>query len=221
VTQISASCSVGCFWSALELKTGRPTGTIDGINVKSPFEGTGYRFCCADDSLNVPFTSTTNLFPVIGWGNSQMQFTIKYRQVGGATTTTTTTTTTTPAPTDCVDQVNPDNCAYWAGLGDCENDREWMETYCKKTCGVCEGQTDCVDQDDPDNCAYWADNGDCENDREYMETYCQKTCGVCGGSSNCVDQDDPDNCAYWADNGDCENDREYMETYCQKTCGVC
>jgi hypothetical protein len=44
VTMIGGSCAKGCFFDYLELKTGHPTGVINGIIVRSPFEGTGYRF---------------------------------------------------------------------------------------------------------------------------------------------------------------------------------
>uniref|UniRef100_A0A914VNM1 Zinc metalloproteinase n=1 Tax=Plectus sambesii TaxID=2011161 RepID=A0A914VNM1_9BILA len=80
VTAVAGVCSKGCSWNFLELKMGRPVGVINGINVQSPFEGTGYRYCCAADNLNKALISTTNLVPVIAYGNDQLTFTIKYRQ---------------------------------------------------------------------------------------------------------------------------------------------
>jgi hypothetical protein len=39
-----------------------------------------FSFCCATDNLNVPYVSTTNLVPIIAYGNFMLQFAIQYRQ---------------------------------------------------------------------------------------------------------------------------------------------
>ena len=41
---------------------------------------------------------------------------------------------------DCEDK--GEYCDLWADDGDCENDQDFMEEYCKKTCGWCEGESE-------------------------------------------------------------------------------
>lgn len=55
----------------------------------------------------------------------------------------------------CVD--NNISCSGWASYGECQNNPNYMLTYCKKSCGVC---TDtCKDQ--YTDCPSWASIGDC------------------------------------------------------------
>ena len=40
---------------------------------------------------------------------------------------------------ECADLKKEDECAYFAKKGECDEDPEWMEKYCKFTCGLCPG----------------------------------------------------------------------------------
>lgn len=42
---------------------------------------------------------------------------------------------TTLNPKNCTDQ----NlfCAYWAKIGECENEAKFMKIFCKQSCGLC------------------------------------------------------------------------------------
>ncbi|CAL4093254.1 unnamed protein product, partial [Meganyctiphanes norvegica] len=52
-----------------------------------------------------------------------------------ATATTTTTTPTPPPPPPCLDDA--EHCRYWADIGECYNNSEYMRLYCTKSCGMC------------------------------------------------------------------------------------
>ena len=38
---------------------------------------------------------------------------------------------------DCVDLEATDDCEYWVGIGECENNPDWMNEFCKKSCDMC------------------------------------------------------------------------------------
>jgi hypothetical protein len=76
----------------------------------------------------------------------------------------------------CVD--NNTNCAGWASYGECNNNPNYMLTYCKKSCGVC--GDDCRDL--YTDCPSWASIGDCTNAsfESFMSTNCKLSCNLCG-----------------------------------------
>jgi len=81
------------------------------------------------------------------------------------------------AKNDCVD--NHEDCEYWAGIGECDKNPDYMLINCKKSCEVCRGESikDCVDNHE--HCEYWAGIGECDKNPDYMLIKCKKSCEVC------------------------------------------
>ncbi|KAG2448326.1 hypothetical protein HYH02_006910 [Chlamydomonas schloesseri] len=75
-------------------------------------------------------------------------------------------------------------CAGWAAAGECDNTPGYMEAYCAKSCGLCDGagQTQSCG-DDNVSCSYWAQTGECEKNPGYMLVSCRASCGVCSTQS--------------------------------------
>ncbi|XP_066276698.1 astacin-like isoform X1 [Branchiostoma lanceolatum] len=81
---------------------------------------------------------------------------------------------------DCADE--HENCAYWAGIGECVTTPIYMNTKCRLSCGVCQADPAYATCNDTDvNCAYWAGEGECTNPQyqEFMSDSCPWSCGVC------------------------------------------
>ena len=38
---------------------------------------------------------------------------------------------------DCVNQDEDELCDYWRGIGECENNRDWMAQHCTRSCALC------------------------------------------------------------------------------------
>merc|ERR1719211_788942 len=81
-----------------------------------------------------------------------------FKITGSSTPTQAPTPAPTYAPTyaptsapvgPCTDD-NQD-CEYWAGLGECDSNPEYMHTVCRKSCEICQPCTD-----DHQDCEYWA-----------------------------------------------------------------
>jgi len=129
---------------------------------------------------------------------------------------------------ECADQNT--NCEYWAGIGECEVNAEYMWVYCKKSCKTCnEGTEDCHDNDD--GCVIWAAEGECVNNTAYMELNCKLSCGGCEGvdgvtprpQSNMTTQagdDQTDYCKEWAQQGECQTNAGYMMIHCKHSCDL-
>jgi len=85
-------------------------------------------------------------------------------------------------------------CEYWASLGECEKNPEYMRESCQQSCNACgsastttndtkkEEEKECVDFDD--RCAHWIGHGRnpyCIGESEtYLYLNCPKSCGNCG-----------------------------------------
>ncbi|XP_022105274.1 neurogenic locus notch homolog protein 1-like [Acanthaster planci] len=74
----------------------------------------------------------------------------------------------------CVDSNK--NCMYWAAVGECKINPNYMLIYCQKACGVCE---EYICQDSHDNCPRWKELGECTKNPYYMMANCHYSCGVC------------------------------------------
>ncbi|XP_060070484.1 putative tyrosinase-like protein tyr-1 [Ylistrum balloti] len=79
------------------------------------------------------------------------------------------------AGSGCCD--NNELCDYWARVGECDVNPEYMHINCQYSCNLC-----CIDYSS--ECVPWANSGQCFINPDYMLKNCQSSCGVC--SNNCV-----------------------------------
>ena len=119
----------------------------------------------------------------------------------------------------CADEYK--DCGIWAATGECDNNKQYMEEHCKRSCGLCGGCSD-----SHEGCASWAKNGQCTANAEYMASTCPKACGICGKSKGAAaDEKCEDNygekCRDWAKNGQCTANAAFMETNCKRSCALC
>jgi len=92
----------------------------------------------------------------------------------------------TVADTSCSDSNR--SCSAWARAGQCHQNPEFMNSQCKKACGVCDVSNSnsgrC--EDTSSECLALAEAGHCyarpgQQDRvSFMESNCGKSCGYCG-----------------------------------------
>ncbi|XP_033634228.1 fibropellin-1-like [Asterias rubens] len=68
------------------------------------------------------------------------------------------------------------NCMYWAAVGECKVNPNYMLFYCQKSCGVCQ-QYMC--EDAHESCPQWEQLGECKKNPYYMMANCHMSCGVC------------------------------------------
>jgi len=104
------------------------------------------------------------------------------------------------------------NCAYYASIGYCSDDR--IRRICAQSCGGGSPSPPPAPRPAPPaggdgdpNCAYYASIGYCSEDR--IRRLCSQSC--------CQDGDP--NCAYYASIGYCSGDR--INKLCAKSCGAC
>lgn len=77
---------------------------------------------------------------------------------------------------------NDGNCKYWAWMGECENNPDYMLQMCPFACRDREPYVDsnCQSWEDPscsdENCMLWAHMGKCETEPDYMIPMCSKAC---------------------------------------------
>ncbi|KAL7648102.1 UNVERIFIED_CONTAM: hypothetical protein RMT77_000003 [Armadillidium vulgare] len=107
-----------------------------------------------------------------------------------------------------------EECQYWSNKGECLNNSEWMNTFCKKSCLMCEYSVVCDDEDF--KCEYWAKNEECSTNEDWMKINCAKSCGQC---DICMNQNR--DCDLWKDLGHCDSNLEYMKIFCRKSCNFC
>ena len=83
----------------------------------------------------------------------------------------------------CQDQEN--DCAYWATVGECENNPTYMTKFCPSSCGKCPGSERPISsntstcRDNHEQCEMWAETGECEANPNYMLKQCKLSCFVC------------------------------------------
>ncbi|XP_033125190.1 uncharacterized protein LOC117123400 [Anneissia japonica] len=133
---------------------------------------------------------------------------------------------------ECVDE--HEACQDWANLGECLINPEWMDMFCKKTCGTCYATTispSTTETADPyatespkdgcrdlnDYCPDWAESNQCSENSEWMKRNCPFSCNTCEGACG----DDNSNCPDWAFRGECQKNPHYMYNNCRKSCNVC
>ncbi|XP_078605992.1 uncharacterized protein LOC144878844 [Branchiostoma floridae x Branchiostoma japonicum] len=79
-------------------------------------------------------------------------------------------------------QDNNANCAYWAGIGECQANPNYMLSYCQLSCNVCPTAPTCSDNNQ--HCGYWAGIGECSANPNYMLVNCQLSCNACDGGTS-------------------------------------
>ena len=70
-------------------------------------------------------------------------------------------------------------CPYWAGIGECAKNPEYMRAECAKSCDVCATEPQCRDRDTSGACHAWAAAGECEANPSFMKLRCAKSCNTC------------------------------------------
>jgi len=100
---------------------------------------------------------------------------------GAVTTTTVPPTTTTPTPTSCTGADRNKNCEYWAGVGECKKNPDYMLQNC---CESCSGGTTSNCANKNDNCDGWKAYCTSTSYISWMAENCAKTCGKCGGTAD-------------------------------------
>ncbi|XP_071965612.1 uncharacterized protein [Antedon mediterranea] len=131
---------------------------------------------------------------------------------------------------ECVDE--HEACPDWADLGECLINPEWMDIFCKYTCGTCYATTAAPQTTDSpfatespnggckdlnDYCPGWASENECSLNSEWMKRNCPFSCNTCEGACG----DDNSNCPDWAFRGECERNPHYMYNNCRQSCNVC
>jgi hypothetical protein len=82
------------------------------------------------------------------------------------------------------------DCEFWASIGECDVNPNYMLNSCAKSCGVCPSigfendrvppaQSSCVDQEMSENCERRARLGECLLEPDFMRLHCKATCMYC------------------------------------------
>ncbi len=69
------------------------------------------------------------------------------------------------------------NCAYWASIGECRNNPNYMIRSCPNACA---NNGIIYNQDLDTNCPAWAARGECSRNPSYMRTHCSQSCSGLG-----------------------------------------
>ena len=118
----------------------------------------------------------------------------------------------------CVDE--EDNCAAWQKMGECDNNPDFMETSCRKSCKICTSETEEGSETDETPEKGSETGGSTE---EGSETGGSTNDGAQtgGGSESGKCNDDNEHCVAWAATNQCHVNPGYMMKKCKKSCGVC
>ena len=101
------------------------------------------------------------------------------------------------------------NCKYWAGIGECAKNPNYMVDKCQKSCDSC------YCRNNNSYCNYWGSIGECTKNPSYMLMNCQVSCNSCCRNKNI-------SCKYWAGKGYCTYKyTAYMEQNCEVSCNSC
>ncbi|XP_067938913.1 uncharacterized protein [Watersipora subatra] len=131
-------------------------------------------------------------------------------------------------------------CYGWAQSDRCKSRSDYMNKYCKASCGLCpvasDGKSLQSDQassaadrgckDMSEYCDSWAKEGKCESRKDYMFLNCPASCSLCGkvteqDNSAAVCEDSSEYCLIWETYGYCKAKTKYMMKKCPATCQLC
>ncbi|CAJ0597115.1 unnamed protein product [Cylicocyclus nassatus] len=154
--------------------------------------------------------------------------------------------TTTPAGQNQETCFNEQQCcSIWAARGECQRNPNYMNSWCRASCGICRPttynlNTECSNRHP--TCQAWAARGECQNNPAWMTENCRQACNLCGttraqacgqgggnpattqrpppaGQFTCLNQHYC--CIAWAARGYCTSQTAYMNQYCQPSCNFC
>lgn len=75
------------------------------------------------------------------------------------------------------------NCAYWASIGECRANPNYMLGSCPNACA----SVGVVYRQDLDtNCRAWAARGECSRNPSYMRTHCNQSCNSVNYSTGSI-----------------------------------
>ena len=97
---------------------------------------------------------------------------------------------------------NNGSCEFWASLGECDRNPDYMLSFCTRSCNGCatdgpssptraptrrrdptEGPTviipDSSCEDNNGSCEFWASLGECDRNPDYMLSFCARSCDSC------------------------------------------
>ncbi|XGW23343.1 hypothetical protein V3C99_005520 [Haemonchus contortus] len=138
-------------------------------------------------------------------------------------------------------------CGTWAAHGECTRNVDYMDEWCKASCGHCRPQYRLVDDcsDRHKNCRTWSSSGECNRNALWMTENCRMSCNKCGttrafecggetavatttahpqqpqceASDGCYNENVC--CAYWSLLGECRKSPAWMACNCRVSCGHC
>ena len=117
------------------------------------------------------------------------------------------TTASSAAGGEFKPQNRKEQCASWVRDGECENNAEFMQERCPKSCKKKKPVTPPKPKkpsgppDKNPNCATWAAGGECESNPDYMLAECPASCS--GNGAEAEPTDIHQDCAAWVQDGEC------------------
>ena len=106
---------------------------------------------------------------------------------------------------------NHQNCAHWADIGECSNNKQFMQQECAASCAQAMG-----DSSEPAECAKLVQEGRCRSDVALVK--CRASCFRALKAN--LTEDLEGNCFYWATDGECDANPQWMSTSCARSCSL-
>lgn len=123
---------------------------------------------------------------------------------------------------DCSNSYGDDlKCQFWANQGECDNNKDWMLSNCRKACTRCELELPCTNGYLDKDCDSWAAAGECTSNPTFMYAYCRKSCLKCDRTTDCVNNYNDTACNVWMQQNQCSENAKFMLPTCTKSCFFC
>ncbi|VDP12136.1 unnamed protein product [Heligmosomoides polygyrus] len=115
------------------------------------------------------------------------------------------------------------HCSMWEQLGHCQHSAKYMSHYCRKSCGMCDGESIATTAKPSGNKKERGRGGvgdrkGGEEDKE-EEKEKEKEKPTQEKEKTCVDKNLF--CGYWAKIGECKSESKFMKIFCKASCGRC